>query len=119
MHNHKQLRAWSEGRRLVVTIYELTQQFPDDERFGLTAQLRRAAVSIPSNIAEGAGRGSDRSFRQYLRVAAGSASEVETQLQIAEDLAFVDDTNIAQAVQQTRNVKRMLWGLLEHYSQDP
>jgi hypothetical protein len=102
MHNHKQLRAWSEGRRLVVTIYELTQQFPDDERFGLTAQLRRAAVSIPSNIAEGAG-----------------ASEVETQLQIAEDLAFVDDTNIAQAVQQTRNVKRMLWGLLEHYSQDP
>ena len=119
MHNHNQLRAWSEGRRLVVIIYELTRQFPDDERFGLTAQLRRAAISIPSNIAEGGGRGTDRSFHRYLRIAAGSASEVETQLLMSGDLDFAEGTDIAHAIDQTRDVKKMLWGLQEHYSENP
>jgi len=117
MHDHQQLRAWVVGRELVSSIYKLTSTFPDDERFGLTAQLRRAAVSIPSNIAEGAGRGgTGRSFVQFLRIAAGSASETETQLQLAVDLGFVDAESVRALLDQDRSVRRMLWGLEQHYS---
>ncbi len=116
MHDHQQLRAWQESRRFVVLIYDLTRRFPDDERFGLTAQLRRAAVSIPSNIAEGAGRsGSGRSFSQFLRIASGSASEVETQLQIAQDLNFPDPDGLSAALSQVQGIRRMLWGLEKHH----
>ena len=117
MHDHQQLQAWVESRDLVSRIYRLTRSFPDDERFGLTSQLRRSSVSIPSNIAEGAGRGgSGRSFVQFLRVAAGSASEVETQLQLATDLGFVDPKAVAAHLDQVRSIRKMLWGLESHYS---
>ena len=117
MHDHRQLRVWAASRELVSSIYGLTGGFPDDERFGLAAQLRRAAVSIPSNIAEGAGRGgTGRSFAQFLRIASGSASEVETQLQLAVDLGFVDAGAVGASLDQVRSVRRMLWGLERHYS---
>jgi four helix bundle protein len=101
MYKHQQLDVWQESRRFVVRIYELTQAFPPDERFGLTTQLRRAAVSIPSNIAEGAGRAGDRSFAHFVRIAVGSASEIEAQLQIAEDLGFGDEDDIETAISGT------------------
>jgi four helix bundle protein len=77
--NHKDLDVWKKSMNLVVLIYDITSKFPSDERFGLTSQMRRAAVSIPSNIAEGAARKGDKEFIQFLMIALGSLSEVETQ----------------------------------------
>ena len=111
MHDHKRLRVWRQGRDLVTAIYEVTRGFPSDERFGLTAQLRRAAVSIPSNIAEGAGRGGDKWFAHFLRIASGSAAEVETQLLLAGDLGFCDEDALEPLIEHVRTVKRMLWGM--------
>ena len=86
---HYKLDAWKVSRQLVVAIYRLTQRFPKEELFGLSAQMRRAAVSIPSNIAEGAARTGGREFAQFLNIARGSLSELETQLLIAMDLGYV------------------------------
>jgi len=107
--------VWQESRRFVAHVYSATETFPTDERFGLTAQLRRAAVSIPSTIAEGAGRGGDRSFAHYLRIAAGSASETETQLQIAGDLDFGEAATLETAIEEVLRICKMLWGLQEYY----
>jgi four helix bundle protein len=85
---HHELVAWQQAMLLVKQIYELTAGFPADERYGLVAQMRRAAVSIPSNIAEGAARHSKREFAQFLVVARGSLSELDTQFRIAQDLDF-------------------------------
>ena len=112
MHDHRQLRVWQTSRRLAVEVYRLTQEFPSEERFGLTSQMRRSAVSIPSNIAEGAGRGG-AGFRQFLRYAAGSASELETQLDIAHELGLGADSTIRAALVETDTIRRMLWGLVD------
>jgi four helix bundle protein len=85
---HYKLDAWKVSRQLVSGIYRLTQRFPKEELFGLTAQMRRAAISVPSNIAEGAARIGAREFAQFLNVARGSLSELETQLLIAVDLGY-------------------------------
>ncbi|MFV9672768.1 MAG: four helix bundle protein [Acidimicrobiia bacterium] len=100
----------------MARVYSVTRAFPADERFGLTSQLRRAAVSIPSNIAEGAGRGGDRSFVQFLGIAAESASEAETQLQLAADLGFGESAAVETAVEEARRIRKMLWGLQEYYT---
>ena len=86
---HYKLEAWKRARELVLGVYRLTQSFPKEETFGLAAQLRRAAVSIPSNIAEGAARAGKREFAQFLNIARGSLSELETQLLIATDLGYI------------------------------
>jgi four helix bundle protein len=86
---HYELQAWQESRKLVSTIYRITQGFPKEEMFGLTAQMRRASVSIPSNIAEGVARTGSREYAQFLNVARGSVSELETQLFIACDLGYI------------------------------
>lgn len=88
---HHDLLVWQEAMALAKAIYALTAGFPPDERFGLISQLRRAAVSVPSNIAEGAARGSNREFRQFLMVARGSLSELDTQLILAQELGFPGD----------------------------
>ncbi|MEA2010261.1 MAG: four helix bundle protein [Actinomycetota bacterium] len=116
MHDYRQLDVWKESRIFVTHVYALTRPFPSDERFGLTSQLRRAAVSIPSNIAEGAGRAGDRSFAHFLRIAIGSASEVEAQLQIAKDLCFGSGDDLETAISEVQRIRRMLWSLREHYS---
>jgi four helix bundle protein len=87
----KDLVAWQQAVELVVEVYRVTKAFPREEMFGLTIQLRRAAVSIPSNIAEGQGRGNTPDFARYLRVAQGSLQEVETQVVIAHCLGMVGD----------------------------
>jgi four helix bundle protein len=86
---HYDLDAWKASRTLVSAIYRVTQTFPREEVFGLTAQMRRASVSIPSNIAEGAARTGSREYAQFLNVARGSLSELETQLFIASDLGYI------------------------------
>ena len=88
--NHKDLDVWKKSMGLVELVYSLTSQFPSDERFGLVSQMRRAAVSIPSNIAEGAARKGDKGLIQFLMIAIGSLSELETQYLISVRLNFVD-----------------------------
>jgi four helix bundle protein len=87
-HNFKALKVWQLGVQLATEVYALTAEFPDAERYGLTAQMRRAAVSVPSNIAEGAGRNTDKSFQQFISIALGSLNELETQLEIADRLGL-------------------------------
>ena len=112
MHDYEQLRVWQAARRLVVDVYTLSRAFPDDERFGLTAQMRRSAISVPSNIAEGAGR-SGRSFGQFLHYAAGSAAELQTQLELSIDLGFADPDTVGNAVDKVQAVRMMLWKLID------
>ena len=89
--NHKELDVWKKGMDLVEMIYSISDSFPDSERFGLTSQIRRAAVSIPSNIAEGAARKGDKELVYFVNVALGSLSEVETQYLIAIRLGFIKE----------------------------
>jgi four helix bundle protein len=93
MRNFRNLDTWQMGRMICRQVYAQTRAFPPDERFGLTQQMRRSAVSIPSNIAEGAARGSDADFRRFLFIARGSAAELETQLLVATDLDYVATEN--------------------------
>ena len=106
--DHKDLDVWKKSMDLVETIYKLTQTFPDAEKFGLTSQMRRAAVSIPSNIAEGAARKGDKEFMHFLYISIGSLSELETQYLIAIRLGFV--TNEDAFGQQLIEVKKLLIG---------
>lgn len=101
VRKYQQLIVWQRAMELVSAIYQLTSSFPDHEKFGLSSQLRRAAVSIPSNIAEGSGRGSDKDFCRFLYQARGSLTEVETQLIIAEQLKYCSIENrLNELIQQ-------------------
>ena len=88
--SHKDLKVWQESMTLVTQIYKISEDFPKHEVYGLTSQIRRAAVSIPSNIAEGAGRKGENEFTRFLYIALGSLSEVETQLEISLSMRFMD-----------------------------
>lgn len=90
IESYENLIVWQKSMDLVTAIYELTRQFPKEEVFGLTSQMRRAAVSIPSNIAEGSRRGSRKDFRNFLLIAYGSGAELETQIKIAKRLSYVE-----------------------------
>jgi four helix bundle protein len=106
---HYTLDAWKVSRALVKSIYELTRTFPKEEMFGLTAQIRRSAISIPSNIAEGAARTGEKEFAHFLNIARGSVSELETQLLLASDLGYIkSDHSIFEAVDR---VSRLVTGL--------
>ena len=106
---HRDLAAWREAMTLVETIYQDTSRFPKDEMFGLAIQMRRAAVSVPSNIAEGAARNSSRELAQFLGIACGSLAELETQIELAIRLGYLQ-TN-AEAVSQASLVGRLVNGL--------
>ena len=97
---HYGLDVWKDSMRLAREIYRVSSAFPDSERFMLAAQMRRSAVSVASNIAEGAGRGSRLEYARYLRIARGSLMEVDTQLWIARDLGFLDDRSQLTALVQ-------------------
>jgi four helix bundle protein len=113
MKDHKELDVWQMGMNFVVLIYDLTKGFPKEEMYGLTSQLRRSAVSIPSNIAEGAARNTDKEFLQFLHIAQGSAAEAETQILIAQRLEYHGD--FSNPLEQLRAVQKMLHGLIRHY----
>ena len=110
MKGHRDLRVWQESIGLVKDIYTVTSRFPGEEKFGLVTQMRRSAVSIPSNIAEGAGRGSQREFAQFLVIARGSLSELETQLIISKELNYLSD--IAVIENRMQSIFQLLGGLL-------
>ena len=114
--NHKDLEVWKKSMDLVALVYQLTNDFPDTEKFGLTNQLRRASVSVPSNIAEGAGRKSKKEFIHFLYIALGSLNEIETQLEISKRLNYI--SNLDDFDTQFLHIKRMLLKLIESLKRD-
>jgi four helix bundle protein len=108
LRNFRELTVWEKAHELVVEVYRVSGGFPSEERFGISAQLRKAAVSIGSNIAEGCGRGTDKDFARFLSIAAGSASEVEYQVLLARDLGYLSDEDYGRLNTQVNEVKRML-----------
>jgi four helix bundle protein len=119
MGDYRELDAWQSGQDLAVAIYQLTQTFPTAEKFGITAQMRRAAVSVMSNIAEGAGRGTDRQLIPFLRVARGSLHELESQCQLAQRLGFCSADAASEALRISDRTGRQLYRLLRSLSHDP
>ena len=109
--NYRDLRVWQSGMDLVVMVYELSDKFPAKEMYGLTSQIRRAAVSVPSNIAEGYGRNSSKERKQFISLARGSAAEVEAQLTVSRELGFVTSLDSTKAEQLVTEVLKMLTGL--------
>ncbi len=114
MKDFRRLQVWHKAHQLVLDIYRQTQAFPPEERFGLTAHLRKSATSIPSNIAEGCGRTGDKELARFLTVAAGSASETEYQLLLAHQLGYLPDGVHEALDAQVNEVKRMLAGFAHH-----
>jgi four helix bundle protein len=115
----RDLVAWQKGMDLVVAVYRLSQSFPTEERFGLAAQVRRAVVSVPSNIAEGHGRRTRSDFVHFLDIARGSANETETQLLIAERLGFISPERNAPVLKLVDEVQRLQKALVNSLEDGP
>jgi len=108
----RELHVWNKGMQLSLAVYRLTSKFPREEMYGLTSQLRRAAVSIPSNIAEGYGRNTRGDYKQFLGIARGSTLEVQTQLMIALELGFLDVQAHGEVEDLSNEVSKMLYSLM-------
>lgn len=112
MANFKELLVWQKSINFVTEIYELTNDFPKNEMYGLISQIRRASISIPSNIAEGNSRRSVADYLQFLKIARGSCAEVETQLIIAQNLKFLSEEHYLKLNQDIIEILKMLNGLI-------
>ena len=113
MQDFRNLKVWKRAHQVVLDVYKHTASFPPEERYGLTSQVRRSATSVPSNIAEGCGRGSDADFARFVQMAMGSASELEYQLLLAHDLQLLIKGDYRQLSRDVQDVRRMLNGLLK------
>jgi len=113
MNRYKELKVWQEAINLSVEIYQLTKTFPLEEKYGLTSQINRSGVSISSNIAEGAGRNSDKEFIHFLSIAMGSSCELESQLIIGEKLNFFSKEELNNKVAKINQIQNMLFKLQE------
>jgi four helix bundle protein len=111
MHDIKKLKIWEKAIELAVNVYEVSSKFPTDERFGLISQTRRCAVSVPSNISEGAGRNTKGEFKQFLGIANGSSFELQTQLIIAEKLGFIDEITCEKILDHIDELQKMNYKL--------
>jgi len=111
---HKNLEAWKQSMDLAIGVYGATEIFPSREIYGLTNQIRRAVVSVPSNIAEGAARQTKKEFSNFLRIAQGSLSELDTQLELARRLGFLRDTSWRELDSRMVQVDKILTGLIRH-----
>lgn len=109
MHNYLELKIWQRSRNLVKLVYRLTDNLPKNQQFGLVSQMQRAAISIPSNIAEGAGRESVKDFIRFLDIANGSAFELETQLFLCTDLEYVKSDQINPLISELKEIQRMIF----------
>lgn len=109
---HKNLEVWKKGMELASLIYRVTAEFPREEIYGLTSQMRRAAVSIPSNIAEGAARFSSKEFLHFLNIAGGSLSELDTQIELAVTLGFIKDHDVDLLLGSVLDISKLLAGLV-------
>jgi len=113
--DYRNLIAWQKAKRLALDVYRCTRKFPRDEIYGLTSQMRRAAVSVPSNIAEGKGRHSHKDLVHFLYQARGSLLELETQISIARDLEYIDQPAFEILESETEEVGRILNGLINRF----
>lgn len=116
MQDYKKLLVWQKAHTLVLKIYEITNTFPQSEQFGLINQLRRAAYSIPSNIVEGCGRGSNKELNRYLQIAFGSANEIEYQMLLSKDLNYISESIYSEIESNIFEIKKMLNGLMKKVS---
>lgn len=114
MHNFKELNVWKEAKDFSVFIYKLTKSFPNTEIYGIVAQINRSAVSIPSNIAEGAGRNSDNDFARFIHIATGSSFELETQLMIAFEIGYIEKEVFEESINQLNKIQKMLVNFNKH-----
>lgn len=114
IHGYKELIVWQKSMDLVTEVYILTEQFPREELFGLTSQIRRAAISIPSNIAEGRSRGTKNDYLHFLRTAYSSAAEVETQIEIAKRLQKTKGLNYTKADGLLQEIMKMLYVMIKN-----
>lgn len=114
--SYQELEVWKESRVLVKMVYQISSKYPDVEKFGLTLQVRRSAVSVVSNIAEGVGRNTSKDTLQFLYIAKGSVYELETQLLISTDLSFVLASEIETTLAQISLVKKLLFGFIKYKS---
>lgn len=111
MHNFKELKVWQESMSLAKDVFTITRVFPPEEKSGLTSQINRSFISIASNIAEGAGRSSDKEFNQFLNIALGSSFELETQLILSNDFNYISKEQTELLTEKARKVQRMITGL--------
>lgn len=118
MHNFKELKVWQLSRMLVKEVYEITAEFPATEKYGLISQLRRCVVSIPANIAEGAGRNSDKDFAHFLNISLGSAFELDTLLILSFDLNLISDTQLSHLSTKLSEIQKMTHGLIKTLRQE-
>lgn len=118
MKDYRRLAVWEKAHQITMSVYRITAAFPDTERFGITSQLRRAASSIPTNIAEGSGRGSDRDFVRFIHIAAGSASETEYLIFLSSQLGYVSNDTSQQVSSLCSEVRRMLYSLSKKLTPD-
>ena len=107
-HNFKNLQTWKRARVLVKQVYVITQKFPDEEKYGLISQMRRAAVSIPSNISEGCGRKTTKDFSHFLDIAIGSTCELETQFYLSCDLEYISEDYMTRFATEISTIRRMI-----------
>lgn len=114
MKTHKDLEVYKEAMNFVTEIYKTTKNFPKEEVYGLTNQIRRAAVSIPSNIAEGASRNSKKEYLRFLYIAKGSNSELDTQLTIARNLEYLEESLYSSLKNKNQSIGKMLSGLIKY-----
>jgi four helix bundle protein len=116
MHKVKELKVWQKGMEIVSDVYALVKDFQPTERYGLSSQLKRAAVSIPSNIAEGAGRRSEAEFRNFINISNGSSYEVETQLILANQLGFTHEADTKKLLKKIEELQKMNYALINKLS---
>ena len=112
MHNYKELNVWKKSIDLTVEIYKITKSFTIEERFGLISQMRRSAISVPSNVAEGAGRRSNKEFAHFLGIAHGSICELESQIYVSLHLEFIDSIDFNRITEQLTEIQKMLYALI-------
>jgi four helix bundle protein len=113
LKNFKDLKVWDKAHKLALMVYEVTKDFPQEEIYGLISQMRRAAVSIPTNIAEGCGRNSDAELARFLEIAMGSASELQYLLLLSKELNFLNDKLYTALTSETTEIKQMLATLIK------
>lgn len=116
MHNFKELKVFQKARILVKNVYRLLHKFPHEEHFGLTSQIRRAAISVMANIAEGSGRNTDKDFARFLSISLGSAYELEAELIVAYDLGYLTKENLSKVGELLKEVQKMTYTLILKYS---
>jgi len=115
-HNFRELEVWKQAMALSKQVYLITKQFPPEEKFGITSQIQRAAVSIASNIAEGAGRGTNKDFVHFLNIALGSAFELETQILLSNELNYIEEDGMKPIMENLHMIQPKLNSLIKKYS---